>query len=704
MTRRDFIITPAALAAPMAGAAPWFDRPMRWAQIAFVEDDPGNFDLKFWTDYLKRIHADAACLSAGGCVAFYPTKVPLHYTSKFMQPGTDPFGDFAKGCRDLGMNVVARVDPHAAHDDVYQAHPDWIAVDAAGKPRRHWAMPSYWVTCGLGPYNFEFMRDVVKEIVSTYQVDGIFSNRWSGSGICYCQHCRANFKAFSKMDLPTVTDPRDPARQQYTIWRNQRLFELWELWDGEIRKLNPNAAFIPNTGGGAQAEIDMKRAGALAPTLFADRQARSGVALPWANGKNGKEYRATFGRKPIAGLFSVGLEAPYRWKDSVQNPAEILVWAVDGIAQGLRPWVIKFNARPLDERWLKPVEDLFVWHWKNEAYMRNEDNLARVGLVYSQQTAQFTVSNVEDHTRGAYHAMVEARIPFEMVHDGLLDAKSLARYKTLVLPNIAALSVRQCAQLRAFVAQGGAIVATHETSLYDETGKKLANFGLYDLFGVSYAGNTIARQQNAYIDIVDRKHALLEGLRDAGRFIHGVQRVEIRNDQMRHAAPLMTVPSYPDLPMEEVYVRAKPSGIPAVMCRLHGKGRVVYFPWDIDRTFWEVLSPDHGRLLANAVQWASAGPQPCTVEGPGLIDLAVWKQKASVTVHLVNLTNPYAMKGPFREIIPVASQKIRFQCAAPPKLAKFLVAGTEARFTHREGWLEVDTPPIALHEVLALDL
>ena len=76
-----------------------------------------------------------------------------------------------------------------------------------------------------------------------------------------------------------------------------------------------------------------------------------------------------------------------------------------------------------------------------------------------------------------------------------------------------------------------------------------------------------------------------------------------------------------------------------------------------------------------------------TVEGPGLIDCAVWRQKSSITVHLVNLTNPISMKGPFREIIPVASQKIRFRCAAPPKSAKFLVAGTpRSSHTAMAGW------------------
>src|SRR6202166_1279242 len=92
-------------------------------------------------------------------------------------------------------------------------HPDWIAVDAEGNKRRHWAMPELWVTCALGPYNFEFMTEVTKEIMSLYKVDGIFSNRWAGSGMCYCEHCQQNFHKASGLDLPRSNDPHDPARR-----------------------------------------------------------------------------------------------------------------------------------------------------------------------------------------------------------------------------------------------------------------------------------------------------------------------------------------------------------------------------------------------------------------------------------------------------------------------------------------------------------
>ena len=64
-----------ALPGPDSG---WFDRPMRWAQLNLTEDDPAKMDVGFWLDYFKRIHADALCLTAGGVVAFYPTKIPLH--------------------------------------------------------------------------------------------------------------------------------------------------------------------------------------------------------------------------------------------------------------------------------------------------------------------------------------------------------------------------------------------------------------------------------------------------------------------------------------------------------------------------------------------------------------------------------------------------------------------------------------------------
>jgi len=179
--------------------------------------------------------------------------------------------------------LLARTDAHACHQDMYDAHPDWIAVDEYGNKRRHPSDPQYWITCALGPYNFEFMTSVHEEIVKKYTVDGIFTNRWSGSGMCYCEHCRENFHEFCSLDLPRTNNPQDAARRQYILWNQKRLFDLWRLWNAKIREINPQSSYIANAGGGALSPLDMKMIGELAPTLFADRQGRSGLMAPWAN-------------------------------------------------------------------------------------------------------------------------------------------------------------------------------------------------------------------------------------------------------------------------------------------------------------------------------------------------------------------------------------------------------------------------------------
>jgi hypothetical protein len=339
--------------------------------------------------------------------------------------------------------------------------------------------------------------------------------------------------------------------------------------------------------------------------------------------------------------------------------------------------------------------------------------------VYSQQTAQYyggerAQQKVEDHTLGYYQALVEARIPFEMVHDQLLDAEHTAGLQVLIFPNIAALSDRQCGEVRKFVARGGGLVATHETSLYDERGERRRDFGLADLFGASFEGgadNGIdARMQNSYLRLeidpgTGRRHPILAGLEGAERIINGVSRVRTHVLSGAHT-PLTLIPSYPDLPMEEVFPRVPKTDIPELYVRQAGRGRVVYFPWDIDRTFWEVLATDHGKLLRQAVDWAANEPRPVTVIGPGVLDVTLWRQKDSMTVHLVNLTNPMMMKGPVREFIPTPPQKValRLPEGSRAKKVQLLVSGVAPKVTEASGLLSLTIATIVDHEVIAIDL
>jgi hypothetical protein len=620
---------------------------------------------------------------------------------------SDPFGYLLKGCRDMDMIVIARTDPHAMWPEAFSAHPEWAALDREGNKRKHWSNPDLYVTCALGPYNFGFMTGVHKEIMNLYGLDGIFSNRWSGHGVCYCESCQKHFYDYSSMNLPQSTRRLDPVYQKWKEWRMKRLYDLWQLWDSEIRKINPQARFIPN------GFPDKKIAGEQSDILFTDHQARSGLTPPWDNGKRAKEYRAIMGKKPIGGIFSMGVEEPYRWKDSVQSEAEVRIWVADGTANGMRPWYTKFSGTLYDHRWLSFVEDIYQWHYKAELYLRNEKPLAKVGMVYSEQTQRFYggekhQDHAGDHDKGMYHALIEARVPFEMVHDQYLDAGHTEQFKLLVLPNIAALSDSQCQQIRNYVMRGGSLLATFETSLYNERGEKRVDFGLKDLFGVSFNGEVEGPMKNSYLRFEQENgqyHPLLKNMGNTTRIINGVYRLGIQPNT-EFPSPVTLIPSYPDLPMEHVYPREPETDIREVYLRGIGDSRIVYFPWDIDRTFWEVLNVDHGKLIRNAIHWAMDGAQPVTVTGQGILDITIWQQKKSLTVHLVNLTNPMMMKGPYRELIPLPEQEVKIHIPRGKKVVDvhLLVSGITPQYRVIGGIVELAVPDILDHEVIAIDL
>jgi hypothetical protein len=111
-------------------------------------------------------------------------------------------------------------------------------------------------------------------------------------------------------------------------------------------------------------------------------------------------------------------------------------------------------------------------------------------------------------------------------------------------------------------------------------------------------------------------------------------------------------------------------------------------------------------LLRNAVEWATNEPPVVEVTGPGVLDVTVWRQKNSMTVHLVNLTNPMMMKGPIREFIAIGEQRVcvRLPAGVKPRRVHLLAAGKTIA-TKRDGeFVIANVPSVLDHEVLAIEL
>ncbi|MEV4477916.1 alpha-amylase family protein [Nonomuraea sp. NPDC049504] len=676
----------------------------RWTQLTLAEDDPAHLDVDFWTSVMRDSRSNAVCVSAGGYIAYYPTRIPYHHRSTFMGD-TDPFGALVEAARGLGMHVMARVDPHAVHADAATAHPEWLACDQEGAPIEHWSHPGIWLTCAFTGYHREFVTEVAREIVREYDVDAIFANRWEGYyGISYSEAARRSFRDDTGFELPKREhDTTDPAWPAYVAWRRRRLSELVSIWDAAVKDLRPHARFIPNLGAFAARDLEPELVKRVYPLFVVDKQGRSGIEAPWAAGRVAKRSRGLFPDRPVGLITSVGPEYhQHRWKDSVAPPEEVRTWIVDGFAQGAFPWFTKFNATVSDPRWVPAVVDAFGLHAKLEPVLAPMPVTAEVALVDPSRAGRIRSGAAHSFPDedGFYQALVEARIPFDLLADQVLSAERLRPYKVLVLANAEQLSDEQCAAVRDYVAAGGGLVAAHQSSLYDEHGEPRANFGLADVFGADLVSPLRGPIKNNYIALTC-EHPVSGGFGPAGRIIGGTRLlgVEARPGTQ---VPFRFVPDFPDLPMEELYARKDPDA-PAVITR-EGPGRVVYIPFDLGAIFWETLQADHGRLIANAVRWALGGEPEATVRGPGLVDLAVRRDEHSLAVTVVNLTNPMAMRGAIRETIPLPPQTV--SVALPPDAAgataRLLVDGSEAPVAVRDGRAEVELTGAGLIEVVHL--
>jgi hypothetical protein len=642
-----------------------------------------------------------------------------------MNDGDDMFGEIVRPAQKMGITIVARTDSQACLNDAAAAHPEWLNIDENGNPRKHKSFPNTrTITCAMGDYNFDFMTKVHREIAEMYQVDGLFCNRWQAwaRGMCYCQTCQRLFKEFSGMELPRKHSETQ-ALKSYAEWETQRLTELWNLWDGEIRKVKPTARYFSNVG------IDIDRAAELSPTWMCEARSR-GNNPPWQFGYQGKRMRTIFGpKKKIIGLGGMTLSS----RHSVAPESEVRMWLLSSITNGYSPWLLKSSATNWDKRWIPALEKVYDWHYKNEKYLRNEENLARVAILFRKDSPrnpllgsgastsvngdkdidpegrlQYRETPANDNvaTKGMYQALIKARFPFEMAYNKKLETSDIDRYKLLILPNSANLSDAECDKLHQYVNRGGSLLATFQTSLYDE-GKIRPNFGLSDLFGVDYAGSTESNGPNGYIRIEhETGHPVLKGLEEAQQVVSTRRYVKVEVSYSFSMPPLTKIPTYPTDPMEQIYPRIPKTDIPEVYMRIiNERSRIVYFPGDIDATFAESMAPDHALLIKNAVAWAMNEPQPVTVSGPGILEVTCWQQANSMTAHMINCTNSFMLRSAYREDIPIGPQRVTILIPEDRKVrdVKLLVAGVKPSIENIKNALTITVPSIVDHEVVAID-
>jgi hypothetical protein len=120
---------------------------------------------------------------------------------------------------------------------------------------------------------------------------------------------------------------------------------------------------------------------------------------------------------------------------------------------------------------------------RNFEHYRGADNLADVAVLHSFASMGFNNDRPAVSTMLFEQALIESKIPFDIIFDDNL--KDLSKYRVLALADQECLDESQMDLIRKFVGGGGAVVATEYTSLFTNWRERRLDFGLKDLFQIS---------------------------------------------------------------------------------------------------------------------------------------------------------------------------------------------------------------------------
>ena len=79
-----------------SGTLPWYRRALRWGQTNITEIDPQRYDIAWWRQHWKRTQIQGVIFNAGGIIAYYPSKFPLHYRAAALGRASQ----FSEGLKD----------------------------------------------------------------------------------------------------------------------------------------------------------------------------------------------------------------------------------------------------------------------------------------------------------------------------------------------------------------------------------------------------------------------------------------------------------------------------------------------------------------------------------------------------------------------------------------------------------------------------
>lgn len=625
--------------------------------------------------------------------AFYQSKVTMH------APGLGEIDYLAESIdegKKCGVKILAYINPNGLYDD-HPLYEQCVLRDPAGKIANAYGYGESKTRypCINNPVYKTLLVDILKEMFTQYDPAGLYVDGLTPH-ICFCPSCKAKYKARFNEEMPEkfgswnqttvfwemvsmpelIGDPRDPDSKKLTEFFYGSLTEMTKTFTETVKKCKPDAVAIYHSW--PKPAITQYYDGTLSEIYV--RQ--PWVHTLWKDGELGS-YAAMMGMPILQNVYlqhRTDAEARHKMAQALANGVYPNAWDF----RGMKPvfGFISENAQYFDYATTTPVK--FLAFPRVIRHDSLQQKLLQEKLLPGSPRDQFLSAYV-----GMYSALLRGGVPVVTLHR-LNFHQTLKDYKVLCLANEVCLSDEQVEAVRKFVADGGGLIATYHTSLFDEQARQRKDFALANVFGVSYQTVAAGNAQNA--------------IRFANK--HPVT-ASLEGQKASCDEPTIVVKPSSGQVLARMYgADLDSNGVPAVVVNNYGKGKVVYLPGRLDSFQCEVLSSALAKLFANAVQWVANNNLPVEIEAPATIGVTVFDQHQPRRriLHLVNQNADTVRSYTSIEPIQNISVKLQLPNGRTPSRLHRLWDKADVPFELEGNAIKFKLPEIGEYEVIAAEL
>lgn len=516
----------------------------------FHEAQEGN---ALWAnEWSKRLHGEetAAALAETGV-----TWITTHFFKGFgLDCEAEEIADTARliaNCHRHGIRVYAYLQyasimPETICGEIPQAK-DWGRRDWNNQHDGHpWEYgEQYWrhKPCANQPGVREYFLKAIDQAAGI-NADGIWIDNLQADG-CHCDACQQAFQAHLRAtvadpwqelglrDLTRVRIPRsnlrkDPLYQTWIRFRNAECAESLRVLVGHVRRHYPSMQVAANMGIGCN-KSDLLDSGVwLSDLATLDACYAENQRFPrW------EDNRIVSQHEPMSLMSAIGVTivpgAPPPVAERAIYPAPEMPsllqlrrccaesalfgghafggpWGLRGEDGGIPPLLNR------DGKLRQAHRQVYDWYKRQSGLLAHSQDLAPVGLLYSREALTADAVRSRQAIDVMAQVLLQHQLPFRYVLSDRLDGRGgLDGLALLVLPHVLPMAHATAEQIRTFVKNGGGLLATGRTSLYDEVMRQRTDYALADLFGVSFSRELEESHAHAAHYSQSRRVCLLPG-------------------------------------------------------------------------------------------------------------------------------------------------------------------------------------------------